>query len=121
MIRTFAMKELRCSSLMIIRKSVLTFLKAELTFLFLFFVFYLFIYFFLARFFFFTNIMIHRTAGKGKVIYLTPFYHFHLLHRHFDISKVFDAESSPLHIDSRRNQTRNLWFPIVKWLSTKLL
>ena len=31
---------------------------------------------------------IHRTAGKGEGIYLTPqLYHFHLLHRHLGISR----------------------------------
>ena len=38
---------------------------------------------------------IHRTAGA---IYLTPVYHFHLLHRYLDISWAITAESSPQHI-----------------------
>ena len=37
--------------------------------------------------------------GKGEGISLTPHYHFHLLHRHLDISQVITVESSPLHID----------------------
>ena len=38
--------------------------------------------------------------GKGEGISLTPHYHFHPLHRHFDISRAITAESSPLHIAS---------------------
>ena len=49
--------------------------------------------------------------GKGKSIYLTPLYHFYLLHRHLDISRAIAAESSPLHIAIRRTQTGNLLFP----------
>ena len=92
------MKVLRRSSLIILRKSVLTCRKAELAF------------FFLLRFFFFTNIMIHRAAGEGESISLTPLYHFHPLYRHLDISQVIAAESSPLRIAGSRTQTRNLWF-----------
>ena len=49
--------------------------------------------------------------GKGEAIYLTPHYHFHLLHRHLDISRAITAESSLLHIASSRTRTGNLWFP----------
>ena len=49
--------------------------------------------------------------GRGEVISLTPLYHFHLLHRHLDISWVITAESSPLHIARSHTQTGNLWFP----------
>ena len=52
------MKELRRSSPIILRKSVLTCRKAELAF----FVLFCFFLFGLS----FTNIMIHRTAGKGE-------------------------------------------------------
>ena len=38
--------------------------------------------------------------GKGEGIYLTPLYHFYLLHRHLDISWAIDTESSPLCIAS---------------------
>ena len=48
--------------------------------------------------------------GKGESIYLTPHYHFHLLHRHLDISRMITAQSPPLHLASIRTQTRNLWF-----------
>ena len=46
---------------------------------------------------------------KGEAISLYPFYHFHPLHRHLDISWVIAAESSPLRIAGSRNQTWNLW------------
>ena len=49
--------------------------------------------------------------GKGEGISLTPHYHFHLLHRHLDISWAITPESSPLHIPSSQTQTGNLWFP----------
>ena len=48
--------------------------------------------------------------GKGKGISLTSHYHLHPLHRHLDISRVITAESSPLHIESSRTRTGNLWF-----------
>ena len=37
--------------------------------------------------------------GKGEGISLTPHYHFHPLHRHFDISRAITTESSPLYIE----------------------
>ena len=40
----------------------------------------------------------------------TPHYHFHPLHRHLDIGRAITAGNSPLHIDSSRTRTRNLWF-----------
>ena len=46
--------------------------------------------------------------GKGEAISLTPFYHFHPLQRHLDISRAITAESSPLHIASSRTRTGNL-------------
>ena len=60
----------------------------------------------------FTN---YRTAGEGGIS-LTPYYHFHLLHRHLDMSRANTAESSPLHIEVNRE-------PLVskgKSLTTKL-
>ena len=55
----------------------------------------------------FTN---HSTKGEvggwGGDILLTPHYHFHLLHRHLDISRAITAESLPLHIASSRTQTQ---------------
>ena len=48
---------------------------------------------------------------KGDGISLTPNYHFHPLHRDFDISRENTAESSPLRIASSQTQTGNLWFP----------
>ena len=41
----------------------------------------------------FTN---HRLQGKGEGISLTPHYHFHPLHTHWDISREITAESSRL-------------------------
>ena len=49
--------------------------------------------------------------GKGEDISLAPHYHFHLLHRHLDISWAITTESSPLYIESSQTQTGNLWFP----------
>ena len=67
------------------------------------------LFFFFLSGFSFTNI--HRQQGKGEGIFLTPLYHFHLLHRHLDISRAITAESSRLHIASSRTRTGNLWFP----------
>ena len=55
--------------------------------------------------------MIHRTAGKGEAISLSPLYHFHQPHRHLDISRAITAGSSYLHIASSRTRTGYLWFP----------
>ena len=44
-----------------------------------------------------------RIAGqqeKGEAISLISICHFHLLHRHLDISRAIAAESSPLHVAS---------------------
>ena len=60
-------------------------------------------------FFFHEHSRFTGQQGKGEGIYLTPLYHFHLLHRHLDISRAVTAESSPLHISSR-TRTRNLRF-----------
>ena len=40
------------------------------------------------------------TIAAPSSISLTPHYHFHLLHRHLDISRVITAESLHLPIDS---------------------
>ena len=67
--------------------------------------------FFLPGFFFFhVHSRSRGQQGKAEGIYLTPLYHFHLLHRHLDISCAVTAESSPLHIVSSRIRTRNLRF-----------
>ena len=50
-------------------------------------------------------------GGESLSLSLTPLYHFHLLHRHLDISQAITAENSPMHIASRRTWTRNLFFP----------
>ena len=51
--------------------------------------------------------------GKEEGISLTPFYHFHPLHRHLDISRVITAENSPLHtveplVSERKSLTTKL-------------
>ena len=51
---------------------------------------------------------------KGEAISLYPFYHFHPLHRHLDISWVIAAESSPLRITGNRNRTRKLWYTLFR-------
>ena len=57
-------------------------------------------------------VSIHDSQNsKGKNISLTPLYRFFPFHRHLDISRVITAESSPLHIASSRNRTRNIWLP----------
>ena len=44
-----------------------------------------------------------------KAISRYSFYHFHPLHRHFDIGQVTVAESLPLRIAGSRTRTGNLW------------
>ena len=67
------------------------------------------------QFFFFYLAFFHeypRFTGqqvKGETISLYPFYHFHPLFRHLDISCIA-AESSPVRIAGRRNRTWNLWY-----------
>ena len=43
--------------------------------------------------------------GGGGAVSLILIYHFQPLHRHLDISRVINAESSPLHIAGSRTQT----------------
>ena len=56
------------------------------------------VFFFLSGFFFHERSQIIGQQGKGEGFYLTPLYHFHLLHRHLDIGSTITAEGSPLHI-----------------------
>ena len=78
------------------------------------------------EFFFTIWVFIHKHSqitgpqGKGEGISLTPYYHFHLLHRHLNISQAITAESSPLHIASSRNWTRDLWFPSASCYPTQI-
>ena len=74
---------------------------------------YLIGYFFSIWVFFHNHSRITRLQGKGEDISLIPHYHFHLLHRHLDISQTITAESSPPHISNSRTRTGNLWFPSV--------
>ena len=54
----------------------------------------------------FTN---HRTVGEGGGdFFLTPYYYFHPLHRHLDISRAITAENGPPQIASNRTRTENL-------------
>ena len=88
MIRASVMKELKRSSFIILRKSVLTCRKAELAFSVSFFYQDLF-----SRISSFTG-----QQGKGEAISLTRLYHFHALYRRLDTSQVIAAESLPLGI-----------------------
>ena len=48
---------------------------------------------------------------RWETTFLTPFYHFHPLHRHLDIIQAITAQSSPPHIGRSWTWTRwNLWF-----------
>ena len=66
-------------------------------------------------FFFFIWVFFHEHSwftgqqGKSEAISLIPLYHFHLFHRHLDISRAITAESSPLLIASSQIWTGNLW------------
>ena len=55
--------------------------------------------------------------GKGQDISLTPHYHFHLLHRHLDISQAITAESSLLHIANLNSTCKEA---ISQWLPRKI-
>ena len=83
-IGTSLMKELRRSSPIILRKSVLTCRKAEITF----FGFFFFCLGFLSQIF-----TIHRAAGEGGSYLFIFFLPLHPLHRHLDIGRVIVAES----------------------------
>ena len=78
-------------------------------FIYVWFFIFLFIYLFYLGFLSRTS-WITGLPGKGEGISLTPHHHFHLLHRHLDISWATTAESSPLHIASGRSRTGNFWF-----------
>ena len=92
------MKELRRSSLIMLRKSVLTCREAELAF------------FFSIWVFFHQYHDPQDTAEKGGVS-LYPFYHFHQLQKHLGVIQVVAAESTPLRIAGNRTQIRSFWFP----------
>ena len=66
--------------------------------------------------FFHNHSRITGLQGKGEGISLTPHYHFHPLHKHLDNSRAITAESSPLHIGSRRTRTGK---PLVHALATR--
>ena len=58
-------------------------------------------FFFYIWVFFHEHSWITGLQKKGEGISLTPHCHFHSLHKHLDISRVTNAESSPLHIGTR--------------------
>ena len=68
--------------------------------------------FFFMWVFFHSHSRITGLQGKGKEegISLTPYYHFHSLHRHLDISRAITAEGSPLRIGSSWTRTGNILF-----------
>ena len=93
-----AMKDSRCSSSTYNESLFLYVVKHNL----------LFLSFFLSGFSF-TNIHDSQDSRwKGRLL-LSPFYHFHPLHRHLDISWVIAAETPPLRIAGSRNWTWKLW------------
>ena len=68
-------------------------------------------FFFSIWVFFHDHSRITGLQGKGEGISLTPYYHFHPLYGHLDISRAITAESSSLHIACSRTRTGNVWFP----------
>ena len=83
--------------------------KKDLNVMLLFFL--IFIYFFSVWVFFHVHSQFTGQQAKGEAIYLTPLYHFHLLHRHYlDISWVITADSSPQHTASSQAWTKKLLF-----------
>ena len=101
------MKESRCSSTIIHKKSVLTWCKAEFGFL-------CFFFFFQSSFFFHEYSRFTGQQVKGKAISCYPFFHFHTLYRHLDISRVIATESSPLRRAGSRTRARNLWYTLCR-------
>ena len=82
---------------------------------------------FFSLFFFSIWLLFHeysRFAGqqvKGEAVFLYPFYHFHPLHIHLDISWVIAAESSPLRIAGSQNRTWSLWYTLFRTHFRKML
>ena len=70
-----------------------------------------FIFFFFYQRFLSWIFIIHRIAREREAISLIPLYHFHSLHRHFDISQAITAKSPPLYIAGSRTRIGNFWFP----------
>ena len=78
-------------------------------------------YFFLSGFSFTDIHDPQDNRGRGNLsLSSTALYHFHLFHRHLDISQEINAESSPMHIASSRTWTRNIFISKCKLLTTKL-
>ena len=68
-------------------------------------------FFFSIWVFFYEHSRLTGQRWKAEAISLTPLYHFHPLHRHFDISWVITAESSTLHIASSQTRNESLRLP----------
>ena len=65
--------------------------------------------FFFPSGFSFTNIDESQDCrGRRRTFFLTPYYYFHPLHRHLDISRAITAENGPPQIASNRTRTENL-------------
>ena len=60
------------------------------------------------------KLTIYRTADEGEAISVYPFYHFHLLRRHLDISRVIAAENSHLRIAGSRSRTWNVLYTLFR-------
>lgn len=74
-------------------------------------VFTLVVYIFSIWFLFYEYIGVTGQQGKEKAVSLTTLYRIHPLYRHLEIKQALTAESSPLHIVSRRTRTENLLLP----------
>ena len=71
-------------------------------------VFFLFCFVFFYQGFSFTqHSQFTEQQGMGRS-FVTPIYHFHLLHEHLDIRRAITADKLPLHIGDDRTQTKNL-------------
>ena len=76
----------------------------------------IYIYFFSIWVFFHEHSQFTGQQGKGEGIYLTPLYHFHLLHRHLDISRAdYCRELTSAHTW----QSDSNWEPLVKKIWNK--
>ena len=76
----------------------------------------IYIYFFSIWVFFHEHSQFTGQQGKGEGIYLTPLYHFHLLHRHLDISR---ADCCRELTSAHSWQSDSNWEPLVKKIWNK--
>ena len=68
-------------------------------------------YFFFIWIFFHDHSRITGLQGKKEVIFLSPLYHLHPLHRHLHINQAITAEGSPLYRAGNQTWTGNPLFP----------